>query len=584
MWKIIVFLGLSLCISGNLIAQAKINIDSLRKEFVHLEKNKPTFANDTNKVVVLEQIFAYHSMNTDSGLIYANKLLALAQKVNWKKGLAIAYFSHINLLMEKNPSKALEMCQKALAIGFEIKNEKIIAEGYFNIANIHNLKQNYPLAIKYYEKSNRYFIKTKDLFSVANNYNFIAGAWSGLGNKKNGLKFFQIELEFSRKNKGPNNKLELTEAFALSNMSDILIDSVGQKKVAIEMLKESNRLFAKLKRPMYLAEGKASIGQAYLANKDYKMALPYLIIGWNAYQKYNWTRGIDNDNLDKNLYETYKNLKQPSKALFYLERYYVMLDSALHSEYKTQRDIVKAQDDKEKQQIQIDKLKSNEIFQIQKLQQRTNNFLWAGLALLSLLGAVLLWYNRKLISKNKNLAEKNEIITDVTHKFQTTEIKALRAQMNPHFIFNCLNSIEYFNANNQPDKASEYLTKFSRLIRLVLENSRSEKVSLENELDTLRLYMDMEAMRFKGKIKYQININPNTEIEAIEIPPLLIQPFVENAIWHGLMHKDEGGEIIIDVIQVNENLLISKLLTTEWDVKRPLNTKANQPPKTNHSA
>lgn len=134
-----------------------------------------------------------------------------------------------------------------------------------------------------------------------------------------------------------------------------------------------------------------------------------------------------------------------------------------------------------------------------------------------------------------------------------TEISALRAQMNPHFIFNCLNSIQYYTARNEADIASEYLTKFSRLIRLVLENSRSEKVTLANELETLRLYIEMEAMRFQQKVRYQINVALDVDTDTIQIPPLLIQPFVENAIWHGLMHKKEGGHV-----QVNVQLPVGK--------------------------
>ncbi len=149
----------------------------------------------------------------------------------------------------------------------------------------------------------------------------------------------------------------------------------------------------------------------------------------------------------------------------------------------------------------------------------------------------------------------NTLTTAFEQKIAESEISALRAQMNPHFIFNCLNSIEFFTANNQPHLASEYLTKFSRLIRLVLENSRSEKVSLQNEIDTLKLYLDMEAMRFKGKIKYKINIDENIEIESVAIPPLLIQPFVENAIWHGLMHKEKGGLVTINVQLWDNNKL-----------------------------
>ncbi len=140
-------------------------------------------------------------------------------------------------------------------------------------------------------------------------------------------------------------------------------------------------------------------------------------------------------------------------------------------------------------------------------------------------------------------------------KIAETEMIALRAQMNPHFIFNCLNSIKLYTLENDSQTASEYLTKFSQLIRLVLENSRSEKVTLQKELETLRLYIELEAMRFKNKVKYQINAVPHIDQQYIEIPPLLLQPYVENAIWHGLMHKATGGNIIIDITQPSEYLL-----------------------------
>ena len=156
-------------------------------------------------------------------------------------------------------------------------------------------------------------------------------------------------------------------------------------------------------------------------------------------------------------------------------------------------------------------------------------------------------------------ALENQRIQLITEQFQQriaqTEIAALRSQMNPHFIFNCLNSIQFFTAQNDAEKASDYLTKFSRLIRLVLENSKSEKVTLANELETLRLYIEMEAMRFPQKLHYEIQTEPQIDTESIQIPPLLLQPFVENAIWHGLMHKDEGGMVHVAVQQPQEDLL-----------------------------
>lgn len=136
-------------------------------------------------------------------------------------------------------------------------------------------------------------------------------------------------------------------------------------------------------------------------------------------------------------------------------------------------------------------------------------------------------------------------------------MSALRSQMNPHFIFNCLNSIKLYTTQNDTVAASEYLTKFSKLIRLVLENSRNERITLSSELAALELYIEMEAMRFKEKLSYSFVVEENVEMDYIEIPPLLLQPYVENAIWHGLMAKEDGGRIDIRVAMTQNGSLLS---------------------------
>lgn len=167
-------------------------------------------------------------------------------------------------------------------------------------------------------------------------------------------------------------------------------------------------------------------------------------------------------------------------------------------------------------------------------------------------------------------------------KIAEIEMNALRAQMNPHFIFNCLNSIKLYSMENNSEAATVFLSKFSRLIRLVLENSRSEKITLKNELETLRLYIEMEAMRFKNKVQYQIDIADDIDQQFVEMPPLLLQPFVENSIWHGLMHKEEGGEVKISIRQEGEEYLhieivdngVGRKLANEYKSKSAIRQKS----------
>jgi ligand-binding sensor domain-containing protein len=143
---------------------------------------------------------------------------------------------------------------------------------------------------------------------------------------------------------------------------------------------------------------------------------------------------------------------------------------------------------------------------------------------------------------------------DFEHKLAQVEMSALRAQMNPHFLFNCLNSIESYILRNETRQAAEYLNNFSRLIRLILQSSRANYVSLKDELEALELYLQMESLRFKEKFDYVIEVEESLDVDAFDVPPMLIQPFVENAIWHGIMHKTSRGRVGISVSKRDDRL------------------------------
>ena len=134
---------------------------------------------------------------------------------------------------------------------------------------------------------------------------------------------------------------------------------------------------------------------------------------------------------------------------------------------------------------------------------------------------------------------------EINQKTAELEMQVLRAQMNPHFIFNSLNSINLFILENNKLQASEYLSKFSRLVRLILQNSREAVIPLEKELEALQLYLELEALRFEKKFTYEIKVEDSIDTTRLKVPPLIIQPYAENAIWHGLMHKKERGHLEI---------------------------------------
>jgi len=137
---------------------------------------------------------------------------------------------------------------------------------------------------------------------------------------------------------------------------------------------------------------------------------------------------------------------------------------------------------------------------------------------------------------------------------QELEAKTLRAQMNPHFIFNCMNSIKSLIQQEEGNKAVTYLTTFSKLLRTILQNSDEREVTLYDELETCKLYVQLEAMRFGNKFTYEFKIDETADLKSIKVPALIIQPFIENAIWHGIMPKADGGTVSLTVDTVGSSI------------------------------
>jgi len=132
------------------------------------------------------------------------------------------------------------------------------------------------------------------------------------------------------------------------------------------------------------------------------------------------------------------------------------------------------------------------------------------------------------------------------------EAKAMRSQMNPHFIFNCMNSIKSLIQQKEEDKAVSYLTTFAKLLRTILQNADKREITLFDEIETCRLYTQLESLRFGNRFQHRFLIDENLDLKSIEVPALIIQPFIENAIWHGLLPKEGAGYVHVSVKKIDE--------------------------------
>jgi hypothetical protein len=281
---------------------------------------------------------------------------------------------------------------------------------------------------------------------------------------------------------------------------------------------------------------------------------------WSSFQKANLLMDISYG-LSKSFYGIHKM----DSAYIYLEKFINYKDQVNNittiSRLNMQLDNYKKAIENEKKTSTLNLLNKDNQLKKAKLKQETlaKNSLAFGIIVLLLLGFLVI---RMLVLKRRNERLQFETVLQIEKQRQTDmqkqsielEMQALRAQMNPHFIFNCLSSINRFILKNESKEASKYLTRFSRLMRMVLINSKKSLITLEDELQMLRLYLEMERLRFKNCFNYRISFLNEIDADNVFIPPLLLQPFCENAIWHGMMNKDGEGMLQID-LEITEDSL-----------------------------
>lgn len=208
-------------------------------------------------------------------------------------------------------------------------------------------------------------------------------------------------------------------------------------------------------------------------------------------------------------------------------------------------------------QLSVDyKLKEKE-YQLQIAEERekarTKQLVSYGVTFGSL-GLLLLGFLQYRNRRTKHQLEKEKLEKEKTliEEISNLESKAFRAQMNPHFIFNALNSIKGLVIQQKTEKAADYISDFSKLVRSILENSMSKSISLHDEIETLKRYIKLEQMRFQGNFEYQIVIEDQLDADNIMVPPILIQPFVENSIWHGFSDRKEANKLNVHIYSGHE--------------------------------
>lgn len=181
---------------------------------------------------------------------------------------------------------------------------------------------------------------------------------------------------------------------------------------------------------------------------------------------------------------------------------------------------------------------------------------WFILLVLILIAALVFYFMRFRIYELKKEAEFKSAKERLERELQISTLASIKSQMNPHFVFNALNTVQSFIFTNERENATDYLSKFSELTRMILDMSNKEKIPLAEEIKALTLYLELEKKRFEDSIQYQIIVNENISPEMVQIPSMLIQPYVENAIKHGLLHKRGDRKIKIEILKEGNAVIV----------------------------
>ena len=187
----------------------------------------------------------------------------------------------------------------------------------------------------------------------------------------------------------------------------------------------------------------------------------------------------------------------------------------------------------------------------------------------------------KAIEADQQLRKQKEELDFISKKLAELQLSALRSQMNPHFIFNALNSIKKFVLSNDAENADEYLGKFSKLMRSILNTTREVSITIEKEIEMLTLYLELEKLRFGEKMNYSIYVDPELPHDSVFIPTMIVQPFIENAMLHGILHKEHSGEIQVWFIDHESYVEIN---VKDNGIGRKASTELNRKRKDPHTS
>ncbi len=565
----IIFYSILLLI-GQYVWSQKPAIDSLKRVY------KATQI-DTAKVGILNKLATeFKEINPDSTSFYATKALQMANQVNYDFGRANAEINLGNAsIILGNYAVAKSHFEKAkTTFNSLLKSDSAnkmflfgLARCYSSLAVIFSQEGNYYEALDKYQSGLVLYQKINQKNSISKSYNNIGIVYKSRQNNIKALEYFKKALKIQEEIGEQTLPVTLTnigviyfesnnlpQAFSYYTKAEILFKTIENTR-GLALLqnywgdyytkinatdkaevhyKQSLSLYESMQNKFGASLALYNLGALYFEQKSYEKAMELATKSVTYAQEI----GILDQTYhsEKLISDIYAAQKQPELSLQHYKKYIVARDSLNTMESTKKFD---------RAEMDFEFQKKEALFQ-EKNKREHLLLIFSIIGTLLLIGLIFVLINRHQVKRRLTLQK----------EVAEYEQKALHLQMNPHFVFNCLGSISSFIVQNGTDSALKYLSKFSKLMRLTLEYSKDALIPIDKEIESLQNYLELEQLRFHDKFEFSIKSTESVEFN-MGLPPLLIQPFVENAILHGLVPKEGNGIIIVAFDVQNDQLLVT---------------------------
>ncbi|WP_430409872.1 tetratricopeptide repeat-containing sensor histidine kinase [Kordia sp.] len=489
----------------------------------------------------------------DSAIIHYDNSIKMYRKLQDSSGVLVAKMSKANVLKAKGDfSQAITIFNDAI-IFFEKKGDKSKKELLMvknNLAGVYIAMKDWKNSDKYLEEVyNDSFTKKNKIILSSICINLI-----GVKTKQNlldeALKYAKEALEFVKKPRSLAN---------LYTNIGAIYEKKKNHELADVYFKKALEKYTTLKSAHGIQKSYNNIGNNLTKLKKYKEAESFLLKSNELLEKGNNINSLwHNYEMLSALYEDTGDYK---KSLNFAKKEAIIKDSLLNIEKQKEIANYEALYKTEKIEREKDLAEQTALIATLENQKNRNRFIGALLLMIFIVTSSLLYFSRLRVKKKAELAllelqeTKKRLV--IEKQYRDSELKALKAQMNPHFIFNALNSIQEYIILNKKNLASDYLGKFADLIRTYLNHSNKGLIPLEEELKCLEMYLELEELRFEEKLTYVIDVAEDVNICTTFIPTMLIQPYIENALKHGLLHKKNDRKLKVSLFNaLDENNII----------------------------